>query len=212
MTFGIPPMHCPYCHAPAFETLPQCGACGFSLERVDQYFGVMPRLQPGISDAEGLFKPKDFRRIEAASERLHECFPQVSFSVVSVSLRPDQPLSAYAFWIFNRGGVCRELHRGGKSRDILLTLGAAHGSATLMIGYGLEPFVSLTQLQQMVNAGAADFAAGRWADGVVAVIDHTLAGLTEIFSTLGRTYGLDMDAVRQEEDPAVARTVPAGVY
>lgn len=51
------PMHCPYCQAPAFETTPQCPRCGFSLERVGLFYGVMPRLSPGVSDLAGVFRP-----------------------------------------------------------------------------------------------------------------------------------------------------------
>ncbi|MGI8603733.1 MAG: TPM domain-containing protein [Verrucomicrobiales bacterium] len=205
-------MHCPFCHAPASETQLQCGACGFTLERVDLFFGVMPRLHPGLCDVAPLFGPRDCRMIRRAINRLADSFPQVGFSIVTTSLDVDQPISAYAFWIFNRGGVCRELQRGGRNHDILLTLDATNARAALIIGYGLEPFVSAAHLQRTLEAGSADFAAKRWVDGVIAVVQASGAMLTEVCAQLPRAFGIDMESVRREEDPALTKAQLAGVY
>lgn len=184
-------MHCPYCQAPAFESTPQCPHCGFSLDRVAAYYGVMPRLAPGLSDLAGLFRPRDARRIHDATARLHDRFPQITFSIVTTTLQPTQPLTAYAFWIFNRGGICPDLDRGGKSRDLLLTLDSANARASLIIGYGLEPFVSQAQLQDIVNQGAPHFARDHWVDGVVTVVDAATRTLSVVQASLEKTYGLD---------------------
>lgn len=206
-------MQCPYCQAPAFETTPHCPRCGFSLERVDAYFGQMPRISPDVTDLAGLFRASDFRRINDARERLKERFPQITFSVAAVSLKPEQPLTAYAFWIFNKGGICVDLMRGGKSRNMLLTLDAASARASLMIGYGLEPFVAANVLQEIVNQGAPHFARDHWVDGIVSVIDAASARLADIFGSLGRVYGLDMADVQQDESPAAAPPAKgSGVY
>jgi len=204
-------MHCPYCQAPAFETTPQCPRCGFSLERVGSFYGVMPRLEVGLSDLAGLFRPRDARRIADATARLRDHFPQVSMSIVTTRLEPAQPLTAYAFWVFNRGGICRDLSRGGKSRDLLLTLDAANARASLMVGYGLEPFVPRESLQDIVNQGAPHFARDRWVDGVVAVVDAATRTLQQVFAGLEKTYGLDMVSLHQAEAPAEPSARP-GVY
>lgn len=195
------PMHCPYCQAPAFETTPQCPRCGFSLERVGLFYGVMPRLSPGVSDLAGVFRPRDIRRLNDAAARLHEAFPQISFSVVTTTLQPEQPLTAYAFWVFNRGGICSELARGGKSRDLLLTLDTSTSRASLMVGYGLEPFIGVDLLQDIIQHGTADFARERWVDGIVAVINAATHTLTEVAASLQKTYGLESDATRHPESP-----------
>lgn len=204
-------MFCPYCQAPAFESTPQCPRCGFSLERVSAFFGVMPRLDPGISDLAGLFRPRDARRIQDATARLHDRFPQVTFSIVTTTLEPAQPLTAYAFWVFNRGGICVDLARGGKSRDLLLTLDAANARASLMIGYGLEPFVSQASLQDIVNQGAPHFARDHWVDGIVTVVDATTQALATVFASLEKTFGLDMAALQRDEAPHT-QAPPPGEY
>ena len=182
----------------------QCPRCGFSLERVEAYFGVMPRLQPGISDLAALLRPRDYARLNAATDQVCERFPQLHWSIVTTRLRADQPLGAYAFWILNRGGVCRDLARGAKSRDFLLTVDAENGRANLMIGYGLEPFVGVEHLQTMVDAGGAAFAEEKWVEGMVAIVDKAAEVLADIWQRLGQTYGLDMDAVREAEDEELA--------
>jgi len=201
-------MHCPYCQAPAFETTPQCPRCGFSLDRVAAYYGMMPRLRPGLSDLAGLFRPKDAHRIGDATARLHDRFPQINVSIVTTTLEPTQPLTAYAFWIFNRGGICGDLARGGKSRDLLLTLDATNARASLMIGYGLEPFIAQASLQDMVNQGAPHFARDRWVDGVVSVIDAAADRLGQAFDALEKTYGLDVAEIQADESPAPAALAP----
>jgi len=205
-------MQCPYCQAPAFETQLQCAQCGFSLDTVQSFFGIMPRLLPGVSDLASLLHSRDHRRIEDATARLRARFPQVTFSIATVRLHPAQPLTAYSFWLFNRGGICREVNRGALSRDLLLTIDAESARATLMIGYGLEPFVSQSALQELIRPATTEFTAQRWVDGIISVIDRTAAALGQIHQTLPRTYGLDMHAVRREEDPAPALAFPTGTY
>jgi uncharacterized membrane protein YgcG len=192
-------MQCPYCQSPAFETITECPRCGFSLDRVEAFFGVMPRLTEGISDLAGLFRPADARRITDASARLRERCPQVGCSIVTTSLAPTQPLTAYAFWLFNRGGICRNPEEGNKNRDLLLTLDAANARASLMIGYGLEPFVSRDILQDLINTGAHHFAREHWVDGIVAVLDATALRLQDISSRLAATYGLDTTRLRDDQ-------------
>jgi uncharacterized membrane protein YgcG len=197
-------MHCPFCQAPVFEAIAQCTSCGFSLDRVEAFFGVMPRLAAGVSDLAGLFRPRDARRIADASARLHERFPQVTCSIVTTSLEPSQPLTAYAFWLFNRGGIFRDKQRGSKSRGILLALDAANGRASLMIGYGLEPFVSHQDLREIIDASAPHFAREFWVDGIVTVLAAATARLSEIVARVGETYGLEMTALQAEESTEVA--------
>lgn len=195
----LPSMHCPYCQAPAFETSPRCPRCGFSLDQVNALFDPLPPLQPGLSDLAGLCRPRDARRLKDATARLRDHFPQITFSIVTTTLQPDQPLTAFAFWVFNRSGVCADSARGGRSRDILLTLDAANARASLMIGYGLEPFVPYETLEEIVNHGAPHFARDHWVDGIVAIIDATSHALTTICASLEKTFGLDMEAVQSAE-------------
>ncbi len=198
-------MNCPYCQAPSFETQPECAQCSFSLERVEQYFGALPRLQSGISDLALVLSNSDSARIVKSIATLRERLPQITFSVVTTELAPHQPLAAYAFWIFNRG-ICRDLDRGGRSRDMLLTLDVASARANLMVGYGLEPFVGSVHLQEMVNTGAHAFSQSSYAPGICAVISKSAELLEGIASSLGRTFGLDMAEIRRTEDPRQAVT------
>jgi uncharacterized membrane protein YgcG len=207
-------MHCPFCQAPVFEAIAQCTSCGFSLDRVEAFFGEMPRLEAGVSDLAGLFRPGDARRIAEASARLHERFPQVTCSIVTTSLEPSQPLTAYAFWLFNRAGIFRDMQRGSKSRGVLLALDAANARASLMIGYGLEPFVSQEDLREIIDEGAPHFARQFWVEGIVTVLARTTARLSEIVARIGETYGLEMSSVQSAEstEVSVAEQREPGVY
>lgn len=183
-------MVCPYCQAPAHETLAQCGACGFSLQSVDRFFGVMPRLQPGITDLAEVLSRRDHRRIAQAAARLRARFPQVDLSLVTTRLQPGQPLAAWTFWAFNRGGLWQELETGGKNHHILLALDVPGRRAALMIGYGLEPFLSRDHLRDVILAARPALASARHASAAIGAITALIGLLEQVAGRLARTYGL----------------------
>jgi uncharacterized membrane protein YgcG len=146
-------MRCPYCSNPALESLQECPRCGFALHKLDALFGALPRLSPCISDEAALFHAKDIKKLKQDLKSFHEKFPQLFLHIVTTRLNVGASLTAYAFWIFNKAGICNELEKGGDNRNVLLMIDAVNARAVLIVGYGLEPFISEQQLGDAVAAG-----------------------------------------------------------
>ncbi len=183
-------MRCPYCKTETEPGTPACQRCGLELEKVTRLFGVVPRIVKGISDDACVLSDSAKRRIRTAANELSIRFPQTNFSVVTAKLPADTSLGVFAFWIFNEAGIARDLDRASNNYDILLTIDPSTGRANLMVGYGLESFVSEAQLAAIIEETRAFYERGEYAHG----IDQTIAGLreslTDVVENLESTHGV----------------------
>lgn len=192
-------MQCPYCGSSALETAAACGRCGLSLEKCDRLFGTVPALRPGLTDLAGATRASDRRRLLASIAALRRRFPQVHFSAVVIRLGEEIHPGVYAFWLFNRGDLCRQTERGGDNRDVLLLVDPEHRRASFMIGYGLEPFVGRSQLESALMAARNDFAAGRFAAGIRTALDSLADELERASSAIDDTFGVSLASIYAEE-------------
>jgi uncharacterized membrane protein YgcG len=198
-------MHCPYCHAPLSEEMPACPRCGVNMEKATAYFGTPPRLTPGVSDLSGVLRPADLRALRRRIGDFGERFPQSGFSAVFMALDNDMPGAAYAWWIFNRCQPADGMQEGGGNRQLFLLVDTAGHHAWLTQGYGLEPFVSETRLQQCLAQAQPHFAREAWAAGVAALLQEAESVLREVVTSLPRVFGLTEPSPLLNPEPAVAR-------
>jgi hypothetical protein len=190
-SFLAPTMNCPFCLQPAQEDAAECSHCGLSLPKLDQFFGVPPKLHHGINDPRRHLSGAETRRIRRAIARFHVRFPQAGFTVHLSDVAADWTMPLYAFWVLNRSTLCADLKKGSLNREILLCIDPQHRRAALTVGYGLEPFVGRRHLQQMLEAAGSELSEGRWAMATLTVIDQCLDQLTAVHSGLRRTYGAE---------------------
>ncbi|MCK5921654.1 MAG: TPM domain-containing protein [Methylococcales bacterium] len=184
-------MRCPYCKSPVTEAgFPSCQRCGISLEKVTRLFGVIPPIVAGLSDNAGVLSEPARRRIKVAANEISISFPQTNFSVVTAKLPADTSLGVFAFWIFNEGGVARELDRGQNNYDILLTIAPASGRASLMVGYGLETYIDEAQLAEVIETARPALEQGQYARAIEQIISNFKEALTEIVANLESTHGV----------------------
>lgn len=184
-------MRCPFCQNPCHEETVECSHCGFSLPKLDQYLGSVPKVRKGISDEHGRLRTKERSRVLGAISRLEKKFPQIGFTVLIEKVKPEVPLHLYAFWIFNRSTVCASVSTGAVNRDILLTIDAPGRRASLMIGYGLEPFMSAQHLTDTLEHAREELTAGDFQGAIVAVLERLEAHLQQLHGSLRRTYGAE---------------------
>jgi len=83
---------------------------------------------------------------------------------------PKLPFSVYAFWLFNTSGICRKIDKAGDNHDILLVIDGERGFASLLIGYGLEPFISAQHVAEILESGQTQLKAGSWSEAVNVII------------------------------------------
>jgi uncharacterized membrane protein YgcG len=145
-------MRCPSCHAPLQERSSCCPQCQFDLESAGRGFGLCPVLQAPLTDLAEALSPHQARVMQKALAAFPQRFPQMLFHVVIAKLPEEQKVGAVAFWLFNQGGLCTPMEKGGSCQDALLLLDVEHDRAACIIGYGLEPFVSQETLDQITQA------------------------------------------------------------
>lgn len=170
-------MRCPYCRTALVETSPECPSCRLTLDRAATLLGPIPRLASGVADLTNALRPRTRKRLQKAIRRLEWRFPQVQFHLVCHFFPTDQPFELQVFWLFNCGGLSGEHLKTGENRAILLALDPAQTRAALMVGYGLEPFISSDALDHLLDLASPAWAKRDWERGLlglVAGLDHLL--------------------------------------
>lgn len=153
--------------------------------------GAVPPVQKGICDQSGVLSSKDRNQISAALAHLEKRFPQVGFTVLIDAVKPEVPLHLYAFWIFNRSTVCASVATGAVNRDILLTIDAPGRRASLIIGYGLEPFMSAHHLTDTLESARPLLVEEQFAPAILAILQRLQEHLQQLHDSLRRTYGAE---------------------
>jgi uncharacterized membrane protein YgcG len=180
------------------------------MEKLDQLMGISPTLVPGINDTVGLLSKTDRQRLRSALDRFQRRFPQVAFHVWLGRTAPQVPLHLYLFWLFNRGTLFATVTRGAVNRDVLLGIDVTQQRASIIIGYGLEPFLGGRHLNAMLDAAGTDLAAQDWRRGIQSVLERLSDALTEIHLSLHQTYGAEPIAlgIAAPETPEEWNTPP----
>ncbi|MFV1995038.1 MAG: TPM domain-containing protein [Verrucomicrobiales bacterium] len=192
-------MRCPSCSNSALEGSTQCPRCGFSVDKLDRVFGAIPAIAPGLCDHAGLLKAPEAKKIRVEIGRLEQRFPQLTLSLLTNRLRPQENLNAYALWIFNKSGICSQMNQEGANHDILMMIDAANSGVAMVVGYGLEPFVGEHHLQPVIEAATPHLARGDAYEGCRAAIAELSKMLAHICSSLDKTYGIRMSEIFASE-------------
>ena len=187
----IPPMQCPYCRAPLTETSKECPSCQLSLHSANALLGPVPRLDQGLTDALGVLEKGSDKKIRHALATLTKRFPQVEMHVIIKKFDHQYPIGTHLFWLFNQGGFCPSDRKGGKNHSILLGLDPKQGRIGLIVGYGLEPFLSRKALDHTLEKAQPSLGAADYQRAILSVI-HSLDQLMEgICDGLGEALGID---------------------
>lgn len=195
-------MRCPVCQHPLTEHDAACAACGFSLEMADRTFGIPPQLRPPVSDAGGLLQGDQLRRLALACRKFEQRFPQTQVLVVLHPVPKSQSAGAFAFWLFNRAGLCRALDKAGDNHTILFLVDTRQSPPprlACMIGYGLEPFLGSEALQASLDVGRPLLSKGQIQAAIEACLSAVAQHLIQVSAQLAATYGLAPDAVWHPE-------------
>lgn len=186
---------CPSCGAPQETTASSCTACGFNLDLAKQRFGAIPRYGIHVTDStEAVLTLSEYRGIERRLRQFENQFPQSRFSVFFTAMLPGQKLEDYTFWLFNSCHFTPFDSKLSNNFALLLTVDLQSRSACLMIGYGLEPYLSASDLEALAGRGLPAFRKARYADGARAII---------------AAVGAELRKRIREREPGLPARVPA---
>jgi uncharacterized membrane protein YgcG len=165
-------MRCPFCQSPVEAGAAECGACRLTFPRTAALAGAPPRLSQPVADTNGLLAGDDRARLRKRIDRIRRHFPELVLQVAVHAFPAEHPFSMHAFWLFNAGNFAGDSRRGNANHALLLALDPGRGEAAIVPGYGLEPFLEPESLDRLLKAASPAWQAGRWADGILTVLDE----------------------------------------
>jgi uncharacterized membrane protein YgcG len=185
-------MNCPYCQAELSELAAECPGCRLNLNRVYALLGAVPRLEPDLTDHCETLDKRERRKILRQLRALRERFPQLDLQVLCRHFPDEHPFAVYAFWIHNLGGISREQEKAGHNHSVLLILDPVARKSALTVGYGLEPFVSRSELDELLDRAAPAWTDRAWAEGILTVLEGLGSLLETAIRRTGDTFDLDL--------------------
>lgn len=194
-------MKCLYCETEdLLESSAACPSCGFELTELEQVMGVPPILRPEVNDLAGVLTRKQRAVSDEKLISLGLQFPQCRFAVVLVESTGTVSLPMYAFWLFNKGGLAAPMEKQGDCRLVMLVLDVQSCAALCMLGYGLEPFISTTRLQQITDVCQQAMKQGDHDEAVRASLWEIEQLLAQTAKDIPLIYGLSLTGQEEQED------------
>jgi uncharacterized membrane protein YgcG len=147
-----------------------CPHCGFTLADADARFGVDEVRLRKLTDAAGLFRRHERKRIELLLERFGRRFPQIFAAVYTGSGGGGAYLREFGFWLLNHGTFEDLPPEKSNSSGILIVLDPAGKAASISFGYLLDPYLNQDDTFDCLSRAHAWWLEGRHTEGVVRVI------------------------------------------
>lgn len=130
------------------------------------------------------------KRVLAAINTVEKSFPQLKVAVVLAAAPEQIPLSAFAFWLFNRGQLSGAMEKGGENRLVLLLIDTHSSQCAAMMGYGLEPFMKESHLQTCLQTAATGLKSGKHGQAIEAFVRELDRQLREVCQLIPKQFGL----------------------
>lgn len=173
-------MKCPSCNAPFSAPLPQCPKCKLTLRRLDIKFGALPRHTRFLTDRTGQLPLRGIADLRDLLRLFKRKFPQSLFSVFVTGAVQGGAISEYTFWLANRARFSSLGAVEGDNFDLLLGIDTHARAAALVIGYGLEAYISERDLQRALADAASAFYVGDYAGGIRNCVEFMMNRMRDI--------------------------------
>ncbi len=164
-------MLCPYCQTLLKADAPECPACRLTYPRTSVLEGALPRLSTPVADTTRRLDANDQARLKKRIAAIQTRFPQLVLQVVMHAFPAEHPFSMHVFWLFNAANFAGDSNRGKDNHALLVALDPTRGESAIMPGYGLESFLRQETLDHLLELAGPAWESGRWADGLIGVLD-----------------------------------------
>lgn len=119
----------------------ECPHCGMTLEHLDEVYQGFERQVRRPHDAAGILRVQQRRQVAKWIAKAEKAFPQLYFSVATVSLSDHQNIRSYGFWLMNRGEFEDVPEASREDGCVLLVLDVNRKEVCLHFGYLLDDCV-----------------------------------------------------------------------
>lgn len=177
-------MKCPSCQAIAFSAQERCPACHLTLHQLDLKFGALPRHTRFVTDSTGQLSRREIAEMRTLLGLFHKKFPQSHFSVFLTNQMSVGTVAEYAFWLMNRAWLGFTQAIGADNFDLLLVIDIPARTAALIIGYGLEHYVTERDLERALAQASGGFHLGNFADGIRHCVEFMTNRMRDIVKKL----------------------------
>lgn len=123
-----------------------------------------------LTDAAGLMRREEHRKVEAAMEGFNRRFPQLFIAVHTGAFRGVANLRQFGFWLLNRGAFEDIPVDRPNEAGILLAIDAEAKAAGMTFGYLLDPFLDEEDTFLCLSRAHSYWLEGRYGEGVVRAI------------------------------------------
>ena len=137
-----------------------------TLRRLDMKFGALPLHSRFLTDRTGRLPLRALADIRDLLRLFNRKFPQSLFSVFVSGAVQGGTISEYTFWLANRARFSPLEAVEGENFDLLLGIDTHARAAALVIGYGLEHYVTERDLQRALAKSASAFYAEDYVRGI----------------------------------------------
>lgn len=177
-------MKCPSCQILLSAPVAECPACKLTLHGLDIKFGALPRHSRFVTDSSGILPRREIGGLRALLRLFNRKFPQSRFSVFVTNQISGGTIGEYAFWLMNRGrfGVLEAI--SADNFDVLLTIDVERSAAALIIGYGLENYLTERDLERALAEASSGFHEGDFTRGIRICVEYMMNRLREIIKKL----------------------------
>jgi hypothetical protein len=177
--FQPPPVSCPGCHRALPGPVEQCPHCGYNAWTCVDHFRYDPPPLDRYIDIEHRLKNEDRARLDKVIDGLESDLPQVRVHLCLVKLLPGTDVRECGFWMLNASVPRDEEEAEHRPWGILLLMDLHAASASLTVGYALDPFLSNDALRDCLEAGRKDFGEGNFAAGLMRLLTVLHGALRE---------------------------------
>jgi len=182
---------CPYCKSPLPETCDSCASCQIDVKNLTNLLGPPPFLDSVVTDFTGNLTTKNVNKIRTSSYAYTDRLPQCRFSSVLRTFPEDIPLKVGLFWVFNSGAVSDAESQRGENRDILFGIDPSNNRAGMIIGYGLEPFISQAEIDDILESAYPLLIKGAFTRTILHVMKKSSDLLSQKTKDIPKQFGLE---------------------
>lgn len=186
---------CPFCQSPVPEAAHQCPTCFLSLPKLERLLGIPPVLARGVTDLTRQHHRKELSKIRRIIANFEVLQPESQLNVIFNNFDQNYPLQAQLFWLFNSPSLGRRHIQKENNRDLLIGIDTEAGSAGIVIGFGLEPFLSPERLHPILNSALPSFEQGGYTDAIAILA----VGLDELISSIAKNIAEAPVTLRQSQ-------------
>lgn len=175
-------MKCPDCLEKIHDRADECPHCGTTLTRIHSlYQGIDTNIENGILDIAGVLNNESRKQLRKTIQSQMKQFVGINLAISFISLKNDQTLETYGFWLINQG----IFHQNGRLQNgaeegqgrVIIIVDVENKQVGISYGYLLDGCIRDKENFNILSAGHASLLEGDMLQGSILIISALKANL-----------------------------------